>query len=158
MALDAIKSIRAYEQPVRPAAKVEKRIAEGTDKTSENKKIQQKQIETPLFVNKAKYASEAPKITIVSKPVAEQVQAAVSSTKSDSIFNNKEGRYVAVANLFSYNTATAGALKSPEQNSSSGDKKDGRNTFISANKELKDIRNEKVNKDDIMNSILGGVC
>ena len=91
MASDAIKAIvRAYEQPVRPVAVVEKKVAEGTDKTSENKEIQQKQVDTPIFANKIKYSTEAPKITAVSKPVAEQVQAAVISTKNDSIFNNKK--------------------------------------------------------------------
>jgi len=157
MASDAIRAIRPYEQPVKPAAKVERQVAEGTDKTSENKEIQQKQVDIPIFANKIKYLTEAPKITTVSKPVAEQVQAAVISTKNDSIFNNKEGRYVAVAGLFTPNTATASALKPSEQNSSSGDKKDGRNTFISATKNLEDIRSEKLEKDDIY-SILGGVC
>ena len=158
MSSDAIKSIRPYASPVKPVQVVERQVAEGTDKTSENREIQKKSVDTPIFLNKSKHENTISRITIESKPVAEQSQAAVSSTKSDSsIFNNKEGRYVAVTNFFAPNTATAGALKTPEQNSSSGDKKGNQNTFISAQKELADVRNEKVKEDDIY-CILGGVC
>ena len=152
MSSDATKSIRPYASPVKPVQVVERQVAEGTDKTSENREIQKKSVDTPIFLNKSKHENTISRITIESKPVAEQSQAAVSSTKSDSsIFNNKEGRYVAVANLFAPNTATAGALQPTDQGSSSGDKKEGRNTFISASKKLTETRKEKVEEDDIGN-------
>ncbi len=134
-----------------------RRTAEGSD-FSKEEKVPEKQQEKTLWENKTKYAEESPKITTSSRSVAEQTKAAgISYNNSASIWDNKSHseRYVGGNNLFNFtNTATAGALREPENSSSSRDKKDEKNTFLSAHKSLDDIRYETLGEDNIM-SIMG---
>ena len=125
--------------------------------TDEQEAIQaetKKPAEVLLFAQKTQYVTEAPKMTATSKPTFENAGAAVVSTQtSPALFTtNNEGRFV-VASGFSHAaggvTELASALSSPEGNSKGSDKKESKDTFLSAQKSLADVRMEALD-DDIM--------
>jgi len=144
MGLDAIKPNTNHQLRV---VAIERKRTEGTDKPTEEKLIREKQPEVLIFKNKNEFAKVAPKITEVSNPVKEQSKVAVASVNKPLFDFQKTtpSAQFAGPSIFA-GLATAGALKSPEQNSSSGDKKEGQNTFLSANKDLLDIRKEPSKK------------
>ena len=141
------------KNPIEHVRVVQRRMAEGTDRQTEERAIDRKQPEVLLFQKKAEYASVAPKITEVSKPVAEQARVATAAVnKPLFVFQQTGERTVSyTAGALFANLATSSGLKPSEQGSSSGDKKDNGNTFISAHKDLSDIRREAFEDGEVRN-------
>jgi len=118
-----------------------------------------KPAEIMLFTKKAEYSSEAPKITAVSKPTFEHTGAAAATTQTTpALFTtNSEGRFVVSAgasHATGSTTELASALAGAEGNSRGGDKKEEGNSFLSAHKNIVNTRQEALEKDDILGSIL----
>ena len=156
----AIGAVRLHSEP-KSVVRVRANTAEETKKQGTPKVFEGETPEIMLFQKKDEFVRTAPKITEVSKPVAEQAKVATASVNKplfDFQFQSPTDRATA------YNSgsiwaglATSSGLRASESGSNTGDKKDGKNTFISAQKTLADLRLGKFEENNTRN-IFCGVC
>ena len=157
MTLEAVRML-TYK-PLESAANIQRKIAEGKDNKVAEKLFGGEVPEIILFQKKDEFVRNTPKITEVSKPVAEQAKVATASVNKPLFdMQSPSDRFVAYSagSIFG-GLATSSGLRASEQGSNAGDKKDGKNTFISAQKSLNDLRLEKLEGDGLRN-IFCGVC
>ena len=152
-----ITGVMAQQQrinPILPKTQANEETAYAEEFSTESTKP-----EIMLFAKKAEYSSEAPKMTAVSKPTFEHTGAAAATTQTTpALFTtNSEGRFVVSAgasHATGSTTELASALSGAESNEKGGDKKQEGNSFLSAHKNIVDTRQEALEKDDILGSIL----
>ena len=129
-----------------PESKVVETTSVGEDKKAKAEVAKQERL---IFADNADSLIRTTTATATEKPVAEPAQAyAISSTPLFDFIKSGGENMVAVVALFNLNgKATAGGLTKPENNSGSGDKKQGGNTFLSQNKTLDDLRAERLEQE-----------